>query len=122
MKSLRFALWLVAAMAMIGVAIAFGLYVYRPGMLAYEAHLLPGMDMVGAGEHRQGPLTATWFGTTAVLLSDGEYAIMIDPFFTRPPGLVNLLLNRPIAPDEKRIAVELKRAGVLTLEAVLVSH
>jgi len=123
MKSLRFALWLFAAIAMMGAAIAFGLYFYRPGMLAYEAHLIPNAQLVAdAGHPSHGPLTATWLGASAVLLSDGESAVLIDPFFTRPPGFVNLLLNRPIAPDEKRIAAGLKKAGVLTLEAVLVSH
>ena len=119
MKILRVALWSIAATAVIGVAIAFGLYAYRPGMLAYEAHLVP--QARDAGEAR-GPLIATWWGTASVLLSDGEYAVLVDPFFTRPPGLLNLALNRAIAPDAKRIAASLKKAGVLTLEAVLVSH
>lgn len=71
---------------------------------------------------RPDALTATWFGVTALLLRDGEHAIFIDPFFTRPPGRLPLLLNRPIRPDEPAIAAALRRAGVERLDAVLVSH
>lgn len=59
---------------------------------------------------------------TAVLLSDGAHAVFVDPFFTRPPGVVPLLRNAPIAPDEARIAAWLQRAGAAKLDAVLVSH
>lgn len=67
-------------------------------------------------------LTATWFGTTAVLLRYGDDALVIDPFFTRPPGLWPLLRNAAITPDEALIAQWLKRAGITRLHAVLVSH
>lgn len=67
-------------------------------------------------------LTATWFGTTALLLRAGDDALMIDPFFTRPPGLWPLLRNADIAPDEAAIAHWLEKAGVTRLHAVLVSH
>lgn len=108
------------ALALSGLILLAGLaavlaWQYRPGLAAYgRLQAPPAPD--GA------PLTATWFGTTAVLVSDGEHAVMIDPFFTRPPGLVPLLLNRPIAPDEPRIAAALTSAGVRRLDAVLVSH
>ncbi|MFA5938470.1 MAG: MBL fold metallo-hydrolase [Sinimarinibacterium sp.] len=67
-------------------------------------------------------MTATWFGTTAVLLRAGDDALMIDPFFTRPPGLWPLLRNAEIAPDQALIERWLKKAGVTQLQAVLVSH
>ncbi len=69
-----------------------------------------------------GTLFARWLGTSAVLLSDGQHAVMIDPFFTRPEGLLPLVLNRPIEPDEARIQAWLERIGVERLDAVLVSH
>jgi L-ascorbate metabolism protein UlaG (beta-lactamase superfamily) len=69
-----------------------------------------------------GAVTATWFGVTGVLLSDGTHSIFIDPFFTRPRGLMNLLRNVAITPDEAVIGDWLKRAGVSKLDAVLVSH
>jgi L-ascorbate metabolism protein UlaG (beta-lactamase superfamily) len=67
-------------------------------------------------------LSLTWLGVTAVLLRDGEHAILIDPFFTRPEGLWRLLGNRRIAPDEARITEGLAALGVQRLDAVLVSH
>lgn len=87
----------------------------RPGMAEYQAHLAPPADPAD-------PLTATWLGTTALLIRDGERAILIDPFFTRPQGVVNLLLNRAIAPDPALIRRWLDRLGVQRLDAVLVSH
>ncbi|MGB1562167.1 MAG: MBL fold metallo-hydrolase [Sinimarinibacterium flocculans] len=67
-------------------------------------------------------LTLTWFGVTAVLLRHGEDALMIDPFFSRPPGYGPLLRNAPIAPDPQRIAEGLRQAGIGQLHGVLVSH
>lgn len=67
-------------------------------------------------------LTARWYGTTAVLLQAGGEAIFVDPFLTRPEGLWPMLRNAQIAPDEKRIAEWLARAGVSQLRGVLVSH
>src|SRR5690606_26082605 len=67
-------------------------------------------------------LTATWFGTTAILLRAGDDALMIDPFFTRPRGLWPMLRNAAIAPDEALIRRWLAQAQVEHLHAVLVSH
>lgn len=91
------------------------LWTYRPGMDQYAAHRYAAPASATA-------LTATWFGVTSVLLSDGEHSIFIDPFFTRPEGLLNLVLNRNIAPDEPRIRRWLAGAGVDRLDAVFVSH
>ena len=85
-----------------------------------------GLDAYAAHAYSQQPaagdLTATWFGVTALLLADGQHAVFIDPFFTRPPGLLNLALNRQIAPDEPLIRQQLQQAGIQHLDAVLVSH
>ncbi|MEQ1439196.1 MBL fold metallo-hydrolase [Fontimonas sp. SYSU GA230001] len=64
----------------------------------------------------------SWFGTTAVLLRAGDDALMVDPFFTRPPGLWPLLRNDHIAPDEALIRKWLRKENVTRLHAVLVSH
>jgi L-ascorbate metabolism protein UlaG (beta-lactamase superfamily) len=98
------------AAAMTGV-----LWMYRPGMDAYAAHHYQAAPSPGA-------VTATWFGVTAVVLSDGDSSIFIDPFFTRPEGLLNLVLDREIAPDETLIRRGLEEAGIERLDAVLVSH
>ena len=89
---------------------------WRPGMEQYRARHHPDLPIA------PGALTAQWFGVTAVLLGDGSHAVMADPFFTRPPGLINTLLNREIAPDEAAIRRWLARAGVTRLDAVVVSH
>jgi L-ascorbate metabolism protein UlaG (beta-lactamase superfamily) len=107
--------WLLAGLLLGAAAMAAKFYFVRPGMTEYAAHHYG--PVAGTGE-----LSASWFGTTAVLLSDGEHAVMVDPFFTRPPGFLNLVLNRSIAPDQELIARWLERAGVTKLDAVLVSH
>ena len=92
---------------------------YRPGMDQVEAHRYPDptpKQLVAPA------LYATWFGTTGVLLSDGEHSVLVDPFFTRPPGFISLLTNQHIAPDETLIKHWLDTAGVKKLDAVLVSH
>lgn len=115
MKALR---WITLAtgglLAAAALAVA-ALYAVRPGLPEYAAHRYVAPPAPGA-------LTATWFGVTAVLLSDGAHAVFVDPFFTRPPGVLPLLRNARIAPDEAAIASALRRAGVERLDAVLVSH
>lgn len=119
MSLLRLLLRLLFAALVLAVLAGAALYFIRPGMEQYRAHAYsatPASTATGAA------LTATWFGTTALLLSDGEHAVMVDPFFTRPEGLLNLALNREIAPGEALIAESLARAGIQKLDAVLVSH
>ena len=89
---------------------------HRPGLEEYAAHRYVSPP---AGERA---LTATWLGTTAVLLSDGEHSLMVDPFFTRPEGWLRLMTNRQIAPDEEIIARGLSKVRLANLAAVLVSH
>lgn len=105
----------VVILLVIGAAAIALVYLVRPGLDQEAAHRYDAAP-------RPGALTATWFGVTAVLLSDGEHALFVDPFFTRPVGLINLLRNVPIAPDEALIRDGLARAGVTKLDAVLVSH
>ncbi len=112
---LRFFVYLSALIASV-IAWAF---LVRPGMDQVAAHRYPDptpKQLVAPA------LYATWFGTTGVLLSDGEHAVMIDPFFTRPPGFINMLTNQPIEPDEALIKRWLDGAGIKKLDAVLVSH
>lgn len=95
--------------------------------LAWKYHNRPGMAAVEAHRYASPPagarsLHATWFGTTALLLSDGDHSLFVDPFFTRPAGWLPLILNGRIAPDEDLIERSLRNAGVRNLDAVLVSH
>jgi L-ascorbate metabolism protein UlaG (beta-lactamase superfamily) len=114
-KRARALLLALAAVLVLGGAALAALHFARPGLPEYAAHRY-------VAPPAPGELTATWFGVSALLLSDGAHAIFIDPFFTRPPGLIGLLRNAPIAPDEARIAAWLQRAGVTRLDAVLTSH
>ena len=114
-RPLRITLWLLMWLAFIGAgAIAFGYYV-RPGMDEYAQHHYAAPPVPGT-------LTASWWGVTGVLLTDGQHSIFIDPFFTRRPDLMGVLRDEKIAPDEAAIGAWLERAGVSKLDAVLVSH
>lgn len=111
--------WIARLLLGLGLLLAVlltGLYCYRPGMAEYQRH------RVAARPIPAGALTATWLGVTALLLRDGEHALLVDPFFSRPQGLLPLALNRRIAPDEAGIRAWLTRLGVSQLDAVLVSH
>lgn len=88
----------------------------RQGLALYRAHLAPELD---AEADR---LQARWFGVSAVLIEDGAHAVFVDPFFSRPGGVLHLLRNPPLAPDEAAIGQALAQAGVTRLDAVLVSH
>jgi L-ascorbate metabolism protein UlaG (beta-lactamase superfamily) len=116
MKVLRIVFVVFMLCAAAAVALLGYLFKVRPGLDQYQAHI-----------HRTAPaepgqLTATWFGVTALLLSDGTSAIMVDPFFTRPGGWAEIMRNRPIEPNEPLIKEWLKKAGVERLDAVIVSH
>lgn len=110
----RLSLWLLVA-AVILITGLNALRLYTPGLaeeLALRDEAVP----------QPGQLTATWLGVTALLLRDDRHAILIDPFFSRPPGLLNMALNRRIAPDEALIRQWLAKLDVQKLDAVLVSH
>lgn len=113
---------IVRALAVFGVA----LVIAAGAGFAFIWYERPGLEAYAARHYTAAPapraLTATWFGTAAVLLDDGAHAVFIDPFFTRPPGFGRLLRNAVIEPDEALIRDGLARAGVTRLSAVLVSH
>lgn len=111
-RALRLGLILLLA----GLALPAALWQWRPGLAVYEAHHLPHSNAW------LGELTATWLGVTALLIRDGQHSILIDPFFTRPPGLLPMVLNHRIAPDEALIRGWLKQLDAERLDAVLVSH
>lgn len=89
---------------------------WRPGMEQYQHHL------AAAAQDSADGLTASWYGVSGILIRDGEHAIFIDPFFSRPGGAIRLLTQPLITPDETAIRAWLRRAGVAHLDAVLVSH
>lgn len=65
-------------------------------------------------------LTIRWLGTAAVLVSDGETSLLIDPYFSRPS--LRTLFTQKIKPDEPLVREWLVRSGAIHPDAVLVSH
>ncbi|MGP3983644.1 MBL fold metallo-hydrolase [Streptomyces sp. KR80] len=86
----------------------------RPKLAPYAGHRQPPAP---AG-HRG--LRVTWLGVSTLLFDDGDTAIMIDGFFTRP-GLLRVVAGR-IAPDPQTVTRSLRRAGVDSLAAVICAH
>lgn len=66
------------------------------------------------------PLTLRFLGVTTVLIDDGHTRLLTDGFFSRP-GLAQVAFGR-VAPHAQRIAAGLARAGIESLDAVLVGH
>lgn len=116
-KILRVSALIVLGLSGLLAAAVLVLRLWQPGLEDYRRHLAPPVPTAGMPV-----LQATWFGVTALLLSDGERAVLVDPFFTRPPGFLNMVLNREIAPDEALIREWLLKLGDLRIDAVLVSH
>lgn len=114
MKALkRIGVLLLILVAVAAGALAF-VWFHRPGLEQEQAHRYH-------AKPNAGDLTATWFGVTGVLLSDGAHAIFIDPYFSRP-GAADVFLNRPLSPDESLVREWLGKAQAAKLDAVLVSH
>lgn len=107
-----FALLVVAAMGLV----AYWHWPRDPGTYA-ERYLDPLPQNPNAGG-----LEISWWGVSAILISDGQSKIFIDPFFSRPEGVLPLARNALIPPDPARIQAGLDAAGVDHLDAVLVSH
>ncbi len=100
--------------------------------VACERIMHPPLEPFTAITMKPSPLTKDalhirFFGTTTIQIDDGETAIMIDGFLSRPGfGRVGLSKVAPaifsIEPDKKRITDALKEGKVGKLAAVLVSH
>jgi len=68
-----------------------------------------------------GGLTVTWLGVTTLLFDDGETRILTDGFFSRP-GPLDVVLDRPVAPDPELLEAALEGAGIRRLAAVIPVH
>ncbi|GAA1061438.1 MBL fold metallo-hydrolase [Agromyces bracchium] len=66
------------------------------------------------------PIVWTFCGTSALHLTDGQYSLMIDPFFSRVS--IARAATRKIAPDLNLIERGLHEAGIGKVDAVFVSH
>lgn len=110
--------WRFLTIAVLALTVLFiAAWYERPGLGEYHTNLVPRQTQA-----HPLALRATWLGVTALLLTDGRHAVMIDPFFTRPPGILSMAFNRQISPDETKIKAWLDRLAVTKLDAVLISH
>nr|WP_329956458.1 MBL fold metallo-hydrolase [Rhodococcus fascians] len=66
------------------------------------------------------PVTVSFLGVSTVLFDDGESAVLTDGFFSRPSLARTLAL--PLRSDMQRIDAALRRAGIISLDAVLCAH
>ena len=85
-----------------------------PPFEAYASLTLPssnGQDKI---------LRAQFFGTTTILISDGDTKLMTDGYFSRP-SLFDLLTSS-VAPDQARIANVLFRGHIDKVDLLMVAH
>ncbi len=113
-RLLSWGLGLVLLLCLVGIAV---LWSNRPGLDLIARHQL---EPAGA-EWPEGEVRIVWFGVSTVAISDGYTGLMIDPFLSRP-GLLDLALDRPIAPDFQTVQTWLHRAGIRRLDAIFASH
>jgi L-ascorbate metabolism protein UlaG (beta-lactamase superfamily) len=86
----------------------------RPSLDPYRNYFMPSAP----GEARA--LRVTFLGVSTLLFDDGETAILVDGFFSRP-GAVHSLVGH-IEPDVERVTTSLTRAGIERLAAVITVH
>jgi L-ascorbate metabolism protein UlaG (beta-lactamase superfamily) len=111
--------WLgLAALGLLAAAALASLWLWsdRPDL---EATGVPVAKAAPAGA--SGGVTVTWLGVTTLLFDDGKTQILTDGFFSRP-GVLELLLDRPVAPDGAAIDRALAASGITRLAAVAVLH
>lgn len=67
--------------------------------------------------------TVGFLGTNALFFrKDGE-TILIDPYFSRPAGVLGPgALTRHFAPDREKIAATLEKYGITDADALLLTH
>ncbi len=99
---------LVLLMALAGPLAAAGLDDYKPLRLPEAARAATGTDRV----------TVMFLGVATLLFDDGETALMIDGYLTRPP----FAQFKAMQPDDALIKKHLARAGVGKLAAVAAVH
>jgi L-ascorbate metabolism protein UlaG (beta-lactamase superfamily) len=101
------------------------LAVVAPAWLAYRWNDRPSLDqyrnyVMPSAPPDAGGLRVTFLGVSTLLFDDGENAVLIDGFFSRP-GFLRTLAGR-IEPDVERVKESLARAGIRRLAAVITVH
>ena len=117
---MRFLKWLVLLLIIVLLTLT-GWVTYKlkqyPSLQPYQQYFAK----TSSKTYRQGEhVTATFLGTTSILISDGKTSILTDGFFTRPQ-LTELVFSK-IAPDKEKIKIALQKAGIQRLAAVIPIH
>jgi L-ascorbate metabolism protein UlaG (beta-lactamase superfamily) len=86
----------------------------RPSLEPYRTYFMPSAPADTGG------LRVTFLGVSTLLFDDGDTAILIDGFFSRP-GALRTLTGR-IEPDVEGVTKSLARAGIDRLAAVITVH
>lgn len=90
----------------------------RPSLRQYDEYFTATkLPMIAPGEE----VRATFLGVTSIYLTDGETGLLIDGYLTRP-NLFSKGLATKVEPSRSTIRSNLNRAGIVTLDAVLVAH
>lgn len=109
---------------LIAAAIFLTAFTVVGGFLLWEATFRPEILDYGAFfEKPAGPdskVTVTFFGSTTLLIDDGETAFMTDGFFSRPSRFSVVTGN--LAPDEEVIKATLEKFEIQKLAAVIPLH
>lgn len=80
-----------------------------------------GIPYAAAAAEAEPGVTVKWFGVTTLLIDDGETQIMTDGFFSRP-SLLDILMKRPISPDQQSISSMIKKHNINRLAVVIPVH
>jgi L-ascorbate metabolism protein UlaG (beta-lactamase superfamily) len=82
---------------------------------------IPADEVISKGlNFQEGHLRAQFFGTSTLLISDGDTSIMVDGFFSRPSFWDALVHG--MVPNEVRIDKTLDRANIGKIDVLLVAH
>jgi L-ascorbate metabolism protein UlaG (beta-lactamase superfamily) len=103
-----------AAAAMVAAAGLYGISMARHPDGPAAADFLP------AGTLAPGKLTAQFFGTTTLLFRDGDHAVMVDGFLSRP-GMWTVLTGK-VATDRARVDAALVQGRVGKIDLIVTGH
>lgn len=110
---IRIAKWLASIIALV-VVVGSAVVLLRPGMSDVG---IPYAQQAA----RDAVLKVRWLGVTTLLIDDGETQILTDGFVSRPSEL-DLLLQRPIAPDLKAIKQFVQTQNLNRLAVIMPVH
>src|SRR5258708_687185 len=67
-------------------------------------------------------ITITWLGTASELISDGETALLIDPFITHNAGIIDIITNRHVLHSDSKNYDKWIAPLHIPIKAMLITH